>query len=93
MDKSEHNYDEPSERVTDSWERMRERMGAQGLYNALLITYLDNQLPKGSNYRQHDAGRSDVLVWAAMATWDLDERAAVERVAEDLAERRAARDS
>ena len=81
--------------MTDSWERARERIGQQQLYNVLLSHYLDARETeardnRGPNLSRRN-GQGDALVWAAMFTFDLDEAAASGRVAADLEERRVAR--
>lgn len=62
-----------------------EAIGRQQVYNALLSRYLD---ARGLSV-PFKGGLT--LIWAAMATFDLEESEATERVAEDLQERWVAR--
>ena len=81
----------------DDYERGRHG-GHQDVYNALISMYLDERERLSATGKVHSrdrnqrhAGRAEVIVWAAMITWGLDEEAATVRAGEDIEERRAAR--
>lgn len=74
----------------DDYERGRHG-GHQDVYNALISMFLDAMEARRGTAAAWDPGQMEVLVWASMVTWGLDEEAAAERVAEDLQERMIAR--
>ena len=66
--------------------------GRQQVYNDLLSRYLDAQEGRDAHGRSDvRKGQAEMLTWAAMVTFGLDEKDATERVGEDLEERLAAR--